>query len=452
MNEVQIPTNDRTRPSAAYAWYITGLLMLAYTFSFLDRQILNLMVGPIKQDLGITDFQFSLMAGGAFGLFYTLMGLPLGWLADRFSRKWIITIGLTVWSLMTAACGLSRSFGQLFLTRVGVGVGEATLSPSAYSLLADLFPKAWLPRAMSVYTVGIFIGAGLALVGGGAVVTAVGHSPTVTLPLIGEMRSWQAVFIAVGLPGLLLALWLTSVREPARQGHTEVMPISDIFRLIRSYPRMFSALFLGSGLYSVLGYADTWYPELFIRTWGWNAAHAGRIIGLSSLIAGPLGLIFAGWYSSRMMWRGQPDACLRLTAYGAIAIAIPAAVMPLMPTPTTMALMLLPIKFFVGFPPVLITSALQMVSVNRQRAQLGAIFLFTVGIIGVTAGPIIPAILTDYVFHNEKALRYSLALASGFVGPLAALTLWQGCGELRRRLTDVSTASTTQSGAEPRSF
>jgi MFS family permease len=428
---------QRPRP---YAWYVTGLLMLAYAFSFLDRQILNLMVGPIKHDLGITDFQFSLMAGGAFGLFYTLMGLPLGWLADRFNRKWIITAGLTAWSLMTAACGLSKSFGQLFLTRVGVGVGEATLSPSAYSLLSDLFPKAWLPRAMSVYTVGIFIGAGLALVAGGEVVTAVSHTPTVVFPLIGNLRSWQAVFMAVGLPGLLLALWLSSVREPARQGRTEVLPISDLFRFIRAYPRMFLALFVGAGLYSVLGYADTWYPELFIRTWGWDAAHAGRVVGLSSIIAGPLGLVFAGWYSSRMMSRGQPDGCLRLCAYGAIAITLPAALMPLMPTPTTMALMLVPIKFFVGFPPVLITSALQMVSVNRQRAQLGAIFLFTVGIIGVTAGPIIPAILTDYVFRDEQSLRYSLALSTGLVGPLAAATLWQGCAELRRRLAEIAAA------------
>jgi MFS family permease len=412
--------------------------MLAYAFSFLDRQILNLMVGPIKHDLGISDFQFALMAGGAFGLFYTLMGLPLGWLADRFNRKWIITAGLTAWSLMTAACGMSNSFGELFIARVGVGVGEATLSPSAYSLLSDLFPKQWLPRAMSVYTVGIFIGAGLALVAGGAVVTAVSHTPTVTIPVIGQLKSWQAVFVAVGLPGLLLALWLMSVREPARRGRTEVLPIRDIFRFLRAYPRMFLALFVGAGLYSVLGYADTWYPELFIRTWGWDAAHAGRVVGLTSLIAGPLGLIFAGWYSSRMMSRGQSDGCLRLTAYGAIAITIPAVLMPLMPTPAAMTLMLLPIKFFVGFPPVLITSALQLVSVNRQRAQLGAIFLFTVGIIGVTAGPIIPAILTDYVFHDEKALRFSLALSTGLVGPFAAATLWQGCGELRRRLSELA--------------
>ena len=423
--------------SSSYAWYVTGLLMLAYTFSFLDRQILNLMVGPIKRDLGISDFQFSLMAGGAFGLFYTLMGLPLGWLADRCNRKWLVTAGLTVWSLMTAACGLSKSFGQLFLTRVGVGVGEATLSPSAYSLLSDLFPKAVLPRAMSIYSVGIFIGAGLALVAGGAVVTAVSHTPTVVLPLIGGLRSWQAVFIAVGLPGLLLALWLMSVREPIRRGRTEALPLGDVFRFIRAYPRMFLALFVGAGLYSVLGYADAWYPELFIRTWGWDAEHAGRIVGLSSLIAGPLGLLYAGWHSSRMISRGRSDACLRLTAYGAVAITVPAALMPLMPTPAAMALMLLPIKFFVGFPPVLITSALTMVSVNRQRAQLGAIFLFAVGIIGVSAGPIIPAILTDYVFRDEKALRYSLALSTGLVGPLAAATLWQGCGELRRRLAEI---------------
>jgi MFS family permease len=421
-----------------YAWYVTVLLMIAYTFSFLDRQILNLMVGPIKQSLGISDYQFALLSGAAFGVFYTLMGLPLGWLADRFSRKWIITIGLAVWSLMTAACGLSRSFVQLFAARVGVGVGEATLSPSAYSMLSDFFDRTRLPRAMSVYTTGIFIGAGLALIIGGEVVEVVQRTPTAILPVIGAVQSWQLVFIVVGLPGLLLAVWLSTVREPVRQCQTDSAPIRNLWRLIGAHPRLFIALFLGAALYSIIGYADSWYPELFIRTWGWNVALAGRVNGASSLIAGPAGLLFAGWLSGRMLARGQSDACLRLTAYGAVGIALPAVLMPLMPTATLMAVMLLPIKFFVGFPPVLITSALQMVAPNRQRAQLGALFLFAVGIIGVTCGPILPAFLNDFVFHDEHALRYSLSISTGLVGPIAAAVLWQGCAQLRQRMGEIA--------------
>ena len=437
-------------PGLRYAWYATAVLMIAYTFSFLDRQILNLMVGPIEHDLGISDSQFAILTGGAFGIFYTIMGLPLGWMADRLSRKWIVTAGITCWSLMTAACGVAGSFSQLMLTRVGVGVGEATLSPSAYSMLADYFDKARLPRAMGIYTCGIFIGAGTAMIAGGAVVDAVRHTPAIHLAAFGVTRSWQLVFVIVGLPGLLLALWLATLREPVRRDHgvdsKAVARVASSFSeglgelgaFLARYPRMCIALFLGSALFSILGYTDAWYPELFIRTWGWSASQSGLVNGASSLIAGPLGLIFAGWLSSWLIARGRVDACLRLTAFGAIGITLPAVLMPLAPNATTMALCLLPLKFFVGFPPVLIPSAIQMVAPNRLRGQLGALFLFTVGIIGVSCGPLLPALFNDYVFKSHDSLRYSIAWSTGLVGPLAFITLWFGVRQYRARFHEMA--------------
>lgn len=437
-------------PRLRYAWYATGVLMIAYTFSFLDRQILNLMIGPIEHDLGISDSQFALLTGGAFGIFYTIMGLPLGWLADRFSRKWIVTAGISCWSLMTAACGFAGSFPQLLLTRVGVGVGEATLSPSAYSLLADYFDRTRLSRAMSVYTCGIFIGAGTAMMLGGAVVDLVQHNPSLHLDTLGIKHAWQAVFVIVGVPGLALALWLSTLREPVRRDHGAdsaaaakasggfATGLRELAAFLTRYPRLCIALFLGSAFFSILGYTDAWYPELFIRTWGWPASRSGLVNGASSLIAGPLGLLFAGWYSSRLMAAGRIDACLRLTAFGAIGITLPAVAMPLAPNPTAMALCLLPLKFFVGFPPVLIPSAIQMLAPNRLRGQLGALFLFTVGIIGVTCGPAIPALFTDHIFKSHDALRYSLAWSTGLVGPLAFATLWFGMSQYRIRFQDMA--------------
>ena len=419
-----------------YPWYVTAVLMVAYTFSFLDRQIVNLMVGPIRRDLGISDHEFGLLVGAAFGLFYTLMGLPLGWLADRYPRKRIIAIGIAVWSLMTAAGGLAKNFWHLFFARMGVGVGEATLSPSAYSMLADSFDKERLPRAMSLYTAGLFIGAGLALIVGGQVISHIENLPPVVLPLAGQVYSWQLVFMVVGLPGLLVALWVATLREPERRGKTEHVPFSDLFRFIGTHRLMFASFFIGAGCYSVLGYADTWYPELFIRTWGWDAAMAGRVNGASSLIAGPLGLLFAGWYASHLMKQGRSDACLRLTAWGAVGIAIPAILMPLMPNSWSMAAMLFPFKFFIGFPPVLIPSAIQMIAPNRLRGQLGALFLFGVGIIGVTGGPILPPLFTDFVFRDDSALRYSLALSAAIVAPVAFGLLWMGLGQFRTALKE----------------
>ncbi|MFD0848945.1 spinster family MFS transporter [Sphingosinicella xenopeptidilytica] len=435
--------------SYRYGWYTTGVLMLAYTFSFLDRQILNLMVGPIKADLAITDVQFALLTGGAFGIFYTIMGLPIGWMADRYPRKWIISTGIALWSLMTALSGLTRTFPQLMLARIGVGVGEATLSPSAYSMLSDLFDKTRLPKAMSVYTVGIYIGAGLAMIIGGTVVGAIEKTPDIVVPLLGEMRSWHVVFIVVGLPGLLVALWVATLTEPVRRvrpadaadAQAAGFSLPRIWKFLASYPLMSVSLFLGSAMFSVMSYTDAWFPELFIRTWGWGPQQTGFVNGAASLIAGPLGMLAAGWWSSRMIQNGQGDACLRLTAYAAAGIALPAVLMPLMPNGYLMGVLLLPLKFFGGFTPVLIPTAIQMIAPAALRAQLGAVFMFTVGIVGVSLGPILPALLNDYVFRDENALRYSLSVASGIIAPIAFGLLFIGMKQFRRRLAEVEGAT-----------
>jgi hypothetical protein len=288
---------------------------------------------------------------------------------------------------------------------------------------------------------------------GGAVVGAVQDRPSIALASFGVTRSWQLAFLVVGLPGLLLALWLATLREPVRRDHgadsKAVAAASASFRkglgelgaFLRRYPRMCIALFLGSAFYSILGYTDTWYPELFIRTWGWSAKQSGLVNGASSLTAGPLGLLFAGWYSSHLIAQGRVDACLRLTAFGAVGITLPAVLMPLAPNATAMALCLLPLKFFVGFPPVLIPSAIQMVAPNRLRGQLGALFLFTVGIIGVSLGPLLPALFNDYVFKNHDLLRYSIAWSTGLVGPIAFGTLWLGVRQYRERYHEMASTA-----------
>ena len=440
-----VPTLVQSDASARQAWYTTVVLMIAYTFSFLDRQVLNLMVGPVKHDFGITDTQFAMLTGGAFGIFYTLMGLPIGWLADRYPRKWIISGGIAMWSLMTATCGATRSYAGLLLARVGVGVGEATLSPSAYSMLSDLFDRARLPRAMSVYSVGIYIGAGLATILGGTTVAAIARTPVVTLPMLGTMTSWHLVFFVVGLPGLLVALWAATLTEPRRKTHAkddlrsenQGFSLPRVWAFLADYPRMSIALFIGSALIGVMSYMDAWYPELFIRTWHWDARLTGSVNGTASLTAGPLGMLAAGWWSARVLKSGQIDACLRLTAYAAGIVVIPGVLMPLMPNQAVMAIMLLPLKFLGGFAPVLIPSAIQLVCPPALRAQLGAVFLLTVGIIGVSLGPLLPAVFNDYLFRDEHALRYSLSLAAGIVAPLACLLLSLGLGQYRRRLREL---------------
>jgi MFS family permease len=436
---------DTSEQSARYGWYTAGVLMVAYSFSFLDRQILNLMVGPIKHDFHISDVQFALLSGGAFGIFYTVMGLPIGWLADRYPRKWIITTGISLWSLMTAACAIAGSFPAFLLTRVGVGIGEATLSPSTYSMLTDLFDRARLPRAMSLYSVGIYVGAGTSMILGGTTVAALTGAQPVTLPVLGTIASWQLVFVVVGLPGLLVALWVTTLPEPARRstagGPTvarRAFSLQPIWSFLCAHPRMSIALFLGSAVLGILSYMDAWYPELFIRRWGWDARLTGTVNGAASLTAGPLGMIAAGVWSGRLLRAGQSDACLRLTAYAAAGMGLAAGLMPLMPSPTLMASCLWPIKFLGGFTPVLIPSAIQLVCPPQLRAQMGAIFMLTVGIVGVSFGPILPALLTDYLFRDEHSLGYSLSVSAALVGPLASVLLSRGLPQYRRRSSEMT--------------
>ena len=207
----------RKRATYAYAWYTVVLLTVAYVFSFIDRYILGLLVEPIKNDLGLTDTEIGLLLGPAFAIFYTTMGLPIGWLADRGRRAWIVTAGITIWSLATAACGLARSFPQLFLARVSVGVGEATLGPCALSMIADSFPEERRGKPIAFYCSALGIGAGIASLAGASVFTWSKSVSGIELPVVGLVAPWQFAFIVVGLPGILLAFLMFFLREPARQ-------------------------------------------------------------------------------------------------------------------------------------------------------------------------------------------------------------------------------------------
>jgi MFS family permease len=227
---------EETWPESPYAWYVTAFLTVSFALAYIDRQVIALLVGPIKADLGLNDVEVSLLGGFAFVLFYTIMGIPLGRLTDRTNRVRLIAVGIFFWSLMTMTCGLARSFTQLFLARVGVGVGEATLSPAALSIIADYFPPKKLGTATSVYLTGSWIGTGLAFILGGAVIDFVGDVDSVSMWILGDVKPWQLVFIVVGAPGTLLSLLTLTVREPHRrqriatEGH--VIPLPEVAKFL----------------------------------------------------------------------------------------------------------------------------------------------------------------------------------------------------------------------------
>ena len=434
------PGDDEPYPSPAYAWYVVGVLTLAYVFSFIDRQILNLLVGPIERDLKINDTQMSLLMGFSFAIFYTLFGIPLGRLADSRSRRTIIAVGIAFWSAMTAGCGLAQRFWHLALLRTGVGVGEASLSPAAYSLIADYFRPSRRATAISVYSMGIYIGSGLAFVLGGLVVKFASGRDQFDLPLVGATRSWQLIFFIVGLPGLLMSLLLWTVREPARRGLrkddvAKSVPLRDVWAYARDNRATFLCLNLGMAFLTFSSYgASTWVPTLFVRKHGWSIQQAGMTFGLIVAVAGTLGIIAGGRLADRLRLRGRLDAELRVALFAAVGWLPWGILYPLVPSGFWAATFLVPAIFFSSAPFGVAPAAVQQMMPNSMRAQASALYLFVINLIGLGLGPTAVALVTDHVFHDKASVGLSLLIVSLVADLVAIVLLWRGQRPYRESL------------------
>ena len=429
-------------PRPAYGWYVVGVLLLAYTLSFVDRMILSLLVAPIRAALGISDTQVSMLIGLAFALFYTLLGLPLAWIADRHNRRNLIVAGIAVWSVMTAACGFAGSYAALFAARMGVGVGEASLSPAAYSMLSDYFPRDRLARAMAVYSIGVPLGSGIALILGSFVVQAVLAAPLVDLPFYGPVEAWRLIFLWVAAPGLIVALLLLTVREPIRRGRRLAASAADsraapgsvapgpvapgLIAHLGAQRAALAALFGGMSLIGLVMYGViAWIPTFFARTYGMSVAHAGLWFGVIMAIGGAAGLMAGGALSDRWFGRGVRDAHLRVMRLSILLGGPPLIAAALMPDPALAFVMLA-----IAFPCLTMHGvagvALQLVTPNEYRARMTALYFFVVNLIGLGFGPMLIALLTDHLFGDDAALRYSIATVAAVALPLAALILSWG--------------------------
>lgn len=420
--------------SQAYAWYVVAVLILAYTLSYIDRQILTLLVQPIKATLGISDVQISLLHGLAFAVFYTFLGIPIARLSDGRRRTAIISAGIVCWSVMTALCGLARGFGQLFAARVGVGVGEAALGPAAYSIIADYFPPAKLAKAMSVYTSAICFGAGIATMAGGVLI---GLAPAITLPGVGRLEPWQVVFLIVGLPGLLVALVTMTLREPPRTGvdvRGDRLPsIREVLAHVAGRRGAYLLLILGFSASSLTwNGVSGWIPTYFIRSFGWTPAQVGLRYGGAMFVFGTAGIVFGGWLSGRLRARGLMDSNLRVGLLSA-ALLVPSGVAaPLMPTAGASLGVYCLFLFCGSMPYGGAAAALQEITPNRMRAQITAIYFFGLNLAGIGLGPTVVALLTDRVFGDPAQLRYSLAATTLIGAPLSLVLLGLARAPYRR--------------------
>lgn len=427
-------TDTAAPPTGRYGWWVVFVLIIAYTFSYIDRTILSLMVGPIRASLGITDVQLSLLHGLAFALFYTFLGIPIGRLVDRRKRTTIVAVGVGVWSVMTALCGLAQNFVQMFLARVGVGVGEAALSPAAYSMLSDWFSGKQLTRALSLYTAAIYMGGGLATMVGGALIASV---PPVTTALTGTLEPWRIVFIAVGLPGLLVALLVLTLREPVRRGltSTDVPSFKAVLSYIGKRRGAFGLLILGLAFLSVMwnGVA-AWLPAHFMRNYGWTAGETGMRYGACLLVFGSLGITFGGWLAGRMRDAGKLDANVRIAVISALCALPFGAVATLMDDPFVTLGIICAFIFSCAMPHGAAAAAFQEITPNRMRGQVSAIYLFAINLAGIGIGPTIVALMTEQLYGGDQSVRYSIATMVAIAAPLAALCLLAARGPYRREM------------------
>ena len=398
--------------------------------------MLGVLVGPIKADLDLSDFQFSLLQGAAFAILYSVMAIPLGRLTDTKNRKLIVAIGVFGWSLMTIGCGMAKNFGQLFVMRMGVGVGEAALSPAAYSMIADSFTREKLTRAMAIYKAGLYVGGGLALVLGGYIYDYYDAIPGLSFPLLGAINAWQATFVSVGLPGLLLSFMILFIKEPTRKGMIRAddgsqpasLKIREVFAfMFIEHRQLYISLFVGCSILAIVGAGySSWFTEMLIRNFSLQRSHAGSLVGSVIIFSGLLGVfsgpVFVGYFQRRNF----ADSNMRVLMFLSIAL-IPTSIAAPQMSSHVMALVLLSVTvFFQASYMGVAAAAVQMVTPNQMRGQATAVYMFATNMLGLALGSTMVAVLTDFVFVDEGALMHSLSLISAVLLPMAAWIFWRG--------------------------
>ncbi len=407
---------------------VLAMLLVVYTFNFLDRQILSILAGPIQTDLGFTDTQMGALGGLAFALLYSTMAIPLALVADRTSRSWTIAISLGVWSGFTALCGFVTGFWQMFLARVGVGVGEAGGVAPSYALIADYFPPQSRARALAVYSLGIPLGSAAGVLFGARIAAAF---------------DWRTAFIGLGLAGLIVAIpfkFLVKDRPKAQpdpqsdplSAAPARVPISAVFATL-ARKKSFWLLSLGAGSSSLCGYGLAfWLPSLMQRSFGLDLVATGQFIGGILLIGGVAGVLAGGWLGDRL---GSGDRAMyaRVPAI-AFVIAVPlfaAAFLSASPA-AAFAFAILPQALaYIWLAPVI--TAIQHLVPAEQRATASASFLFINNAIGLGLGTLVLGALSDAMTasYGAEALRYAMLAALGFY-LIAALLMALGATALRR--------------------
>jgi len=416
----------RSYPEKKHSYSAVAILTLAQVFAFIDRQIPSMLVEPIKQDFNLTDSQIALLGGAAFSIFYAIMALPIGYAVDRYTRTKVLGTGIFLWSLMTALAGLANSFGKLFGARIGVAVGEAVMAPISVSLVSDSFPENKQGKPMGIITAGVYIGIGITLLGGGFLIDYLTSIGGITLPLIGYLKPWQATFMIVGIPGLVLAIAAFYLKEPQRVEEqldsNHLVDKKNVFLHLKEHRKTLIPMFGGLIFMALIFYSFSfWAPTMMIRTFDISLTEVGFILGMITIISSITGTIIAGSAVDYLRNRNYSDAPVR-AAMIAVILALP-PIISLSFVQTELGAWIciaMYLLFISSFAPLGLL-AISGVSTGNVKGQTAAIHAFLMMVFGLSLGPQLTAFFTDFVFVDPNLLINSVSLTGLIVLPISAL-------------------------------
>ena len=423
-------TNSASWPKPIYAWFFTSILLFAYIISFIDRQMINYLVVPIKEDMGLTDFEISFIQGWGFVLAYIIFSIPFGRIVDKVNRVRVLIGGIIIWSVATAACGLSKNSWQLVISRSGVGAGEAALTPASWSIISDLFPIEKRSFPMSIYLMGPYIGQGLSLLFGAQILRIYNEPVTLFESII--VQPWQIIFLIIAVPGVILGLFMLALKDPVRKevivtDKDEKDSIRDVFSYVIKNIGAYIPLLIGSAFIIVLLYGvQSWVPTFLHRIHGWEHTRIGDQYGLVALFAGSLGVVSGPVIEKYLTKLNVNAATIVVCIVTAIALTIIGPITFLSLSSSTVLIGIFITSFFITLPLALFATSLQNITPNQYRGVVSGLYVFTVNITGYGLGPMVVAFFTDKVFKNEMAIDLSMATIFLICGPISFLIFYFG--------------------------
>lgn len=417
--------------------YVTAVLIFVTALAFLDRQLPNLIVQPLKDEFGLSDTQIGLLQGYSFAFFYTLMGLPFGYLVDRANRRNLILAGIILWSALTVLSGFAETFWHLLIARMGVAIGEACLIPAACSIIGDYVDDDRRGRVLGLYYASLPIGVGVSLAAGAIVIGLLG-TDAINLPILGDIEPWRVTFLVAGVPGIVGALLIMTLREPIRRAvslsaREAGTSLADLIAYLRANRATFGTIFSCYTLFSFVSFATTpWIPTYYLRTFGQPVSESGILVGAMTVIVGIGGSLLGGWLSDRWQISLSRGGRLRGAVLGWMLILPGAIAWPLMPTvgASYFPLALLILGSALGSSSL--AAVVQAVTPNEMRGRVMAISLTLSGLLGFGLGPLATAWIAEHIIGGENGLRWSMLLVASPASVAGTIIAIAGLGAYAR--------------------